>query len=124
MAVEMPEHAVALKRAYDEAAPADGCRVLVERLWPRGVSKEDAALDLWMKEVAPTAELRKWYDHEPERWDEFRRRYREELAEHDEEVERLLEIARQGPLTLVLASRDVERSSAALLKRYLEERLG
>lgn len=114
---------IRLKRAYEAPARQDGTRVLVERLWPRGVSKEEAALDLWLKEVAPSAELRKWYGHDRERWDEFRRRYREELEERPEAVERLLALAREGPLTLVLASRDVERSSAALLRRHLEEAL-
>lgn len=113
-----------LKRAYETARPEDGRRVLVERLWPRGVSKEDAALDLWMKEIAPSPELRRWYDHDPERWDEFRRRYREELEEAGDLVDRLLDLAREGRLTLVLATKDVERSSAALLKAYLQERLG
>lgn len=114
---------VVLKRAYDEAGPEDGTRVLVERLWPRGVSREEAALDLWLKEVAPSPELRTWYDHDPERWEEFRRRYRAELDERPAAMERLEALAREGRLTLVLASRDVERSSAAVLKEYLEERM-
>lgn len=114
---------IRLKRAYETADPEDGTRVLVERLWPRGVSKEDAALDLWMKEIAPSPELRRWYDHDPERWEEFGRRYREQLERAGNLVQRLLDLARQGRLTLVLASKDVERSSAALLKAHLEERL-
>lgn len=115
------ERGIRLKRAYDEPEPADGTRVLVERLWPRGVSKEAAALDLWLKEIAPSAELRQWYGHDPERWGEFERRYRAELDDRQEAVQRLAALAREGPLTLVLASRDVERSSAALLRRYVEE---
>ena len=114
---------IRLKRAYETAEPEDGTRVLVERLWPRGVSKEDAALDRWMKEIAPSPELRRWYDHDRERWEEFRRRYREELEEAEAAVRQLLDMAGEGRLTLVLASKDVERSSAALLKAYLEERL-
>lgn len=114
---------IRLKRAYDPPADEDGARVLVERLWPRGVRKEDAALDAWLKEVSPSPELRKWYGHDRSQWDEFRERYRAELAERDEPVDRLLELARQGPLTLVLASKDVEHSSAALLKEWLDERL-
>lgn len=114
---------IRLKRAYDDPADDDGARVLVERLWPRGVRKEDAALDGWLKGVSPSPELRQWYAHDQEKWDEFRARYRAELAEREEEVEELLGLARQGPLTLVLASRDVEHSSAALLKEWLEERL-
>lgn len=115
---------IVLKRAYEKANPEDGTRVLVERLWPRGVSREDAALDLWMKEVAPSPGLREWYDHDRERWEEFRERYRAELARRPDAIERLEALAARGRLTLVLASRDVEHSSAALLKAYLEERMG
>ena len=111
------------KRAYEPASSEDGYRVLVDRLWPRGVSKEDARLDAWMKEVAPSDDLREWFDHDPERWEEFGRRYREELERAGNLVQRLLDLARQGRLTLVLASKDVERSSAALLKAHLEQRL-
>ena len=117
---------IRLKRAYDAPADDDGARVLVERLWPRGVRKDDAALDDWLKEVAPSPELRKWYAHDTDRWDEFRARYLRELDERDEAraaVEQLLERARAGTLTLVLASKDVERSSAALLKQHLEAKL-
>lgn len=114
---------IRLKRAYDPPADDDGTRVLVERLWPRGVRKADAALDAWMKEVAPSPELRQWYGHDRSKWPEFQRRYRAEVEARPELVEELLAMARRGPLTLVLASRDVEHSSAALLKAFLEERL-
>ena len=119
-------HPIRIKRAYEDASAEDGARVLVERLWPRGVKKEDAALDAWEKEVAPSPELRKWYGHDTNLWEEFRERYVRELEEREEAreaVDRLLERARNGPLTLVLASKDVERSSAALLKEHLETRL-
>jgi uncharacterized protein YeaO (DUF488 family) len=117
MAIEEAER-VRLKRAYEPADPRDGQRILVERLWPRGVSKAAAALE-WMKDVAPSPGLRKWYGHEPSRWPEFRRRYRDELTENAALVEALREIARQGPLTLVFASRDAEHSSAAVLRDML-----
>lgn len=119
-------HEIRLKRAYDEATDDDGARILVERLWPRGVRKEAAALDEWLKDVAPSPELRTWYKHESPKWDEFRERYRRELAERVETraaVERLADRVRNGPVTLVLATKDVEHSSAALLKEYLEEKL-
>ena len=107
---------VRLKRAYEPASPEDGTRVLVERLWPRGVSKAEAALDDWMKEVAPSAGLRKWYGHEVDRWPEFRRRYREELAGHGAAVAALRQKAGAGRLTLVFAA---EHSSAAVLRDVL-----
>jgi uncharacterized protein YeaO (DUF488 family) len=112
---------IVLKRAYEPKSPEDGRRVLVERLWPRGLSKERAGLDLWLKEIAPSPGLRRWYGHEPGRWPEFRRRYREELRDHPEEMLLLLELARLGPLTLVFASRDGAHSSAAVLREVLEE---
>lgn len=108
------------KRTYDEPAPEDGCRILVDRLWPRGVSKEEVDLDHWLKDVAPSDELRKWFDHDPERWDEFCRRYHEELQEKDDAVNFLRETAEDGTLTLVYAAKDREHNNAVALKRYLE----
>ena len=110
---------VRLKRAYEAPAADDGTRVLVERLWPRGVSKAEAALDDWMRDIAPSPALRKWYGHDVARWDEFRDRYRTELASHAEGVETLRVIARKGPLTLVFAAHDTEHSSAAVLREVL-----
>jgi uncharacterized protein YeaO (DUF488 family) len=110
---------VRLKRAYETPAADDGTRVLVERLWPRGISKAEAALDDWMRDIAPSPELRKWYGHDVARWDEFRDRYRSELGAHADEVEALRRIARKGPLTLVFAARDAEHSSAAVLRELL-----
>lgn len=112
---------VALKRAYDDAVPEDGTRVLVERLWPRGVSKAQARVDVWLREIAPSTELRRWYSHDPEKWEEFRRRY---LAELDGEPQRaslarLRELAREGPVTLIIAARDVEHSNAVVLRDLL-----
>ena len=112
---------IALKRAYEPASPDDGCRVLVERLWPRGLSKERAALDLWLKDVAPSPELRRWFGHRPERWDEFRGRYRDELKSRPEEVARLRELAAAGPLTLVYAAHDEVHNSARVLEEVLDE---
>jgi len=108
------------KRVYDEASPEDGTRVLVDRLWPRGVSKEEASLDDWIKDVAPSNDLRKWYDHDPNRWSEFCRRYHAELDEKDEVVDDLREKAEEGTLTLVYAASDREHNHAVVLKRHLE----
>ncbi|HVA49881.1 MAG TPA: DUF488 family protein [Pirellulales bacterium] len=108
-----------LKRAYDPASPDDGCRVLVERLWPRGVSKSRAAIDLWLKDVAPSTELRKWYGHDPDRWEEFRRRYWDELRSHRDAVHELRGKDREGKVTLVYAAHDEEHSGALALKQFL-----
>lgn len=115
--------AVHIRRAYEEPGARDGLRVLIDRIWPRGLKKEDAAIDRWMKELSPSTELRKWYGHAPERFDEFRRRYRDELAENQAALDELVALCRKGPVTLVFAARDVERSNAAVLKALLEERL-
>ncbi len=113
---------IRLKRAYEGASRGDGFRVLVERLWPRGVSKEEAHLDLWLKEVAPSAELRKWFGHDPDRWKEFQRRYRAELKGHKDALKLLKEKDREGTVTLVYAARDEEHNSALVLKKVLEAR--
>jgi uncharacterized protein YeaO (DUF488 family) len=111
-----------LKRAYEPAEQGDGARFLVERLWPRGVSKDAARLDGWLKEAAPSEGLRKWYGHDPAKWPEFRRRYLAELARDPEALEPLREAARQGPVTLVFAARDPQLSNARILKELLERR--
>ncbi len=112
---------IALKRAYDEPAESDGTRVLVERLWPRGLSKERAHIDLWLKEVAPSTELRRWYGHEPDKFAEFRRRYESELAGEPARtaVNKLRDMAEHGKVTLVFATHDTELSNAAVLRDYL-----
>ncbi len=112
---------IRVKRVYDPPEHGDGPRYLVERLWPRGVKKEDADLTAWLREVAPTTELRKWYNHEPERWPEFQKRYREELKDeaHKPALEELRQAARRGPITLVYAAHDEERNSAVVLKQLL-----
>ena len=110
---------VRLKRAYEKPSPEDGARVLVDRLWPRGVSKAGAAIDWWAKEIAPSPELRKWFGHEPARWQEFRRRYRREIDDHVEELDRLRDLVRRGTVTLVYAARDEERNDAVVLRDLL-----
>ncbi|MDN3517304.1 DUF488 domain-containing protein [Aquisalimonas lutea] len=114
---------IRIKRVHDPAEPEDGTRVLVDRVWPRGVRKADAAIDLWEKEVAPSTELRKWFGHDPERWQGFRERYRAELADAAAALHRILDRAGDGPLTLVFAARDREHNNAVVLREVLRERL-
>ena len=111
---------IRLKRAYEEPSGDDGTRILVERLWPRGVTKDRAAIDLWLKEVAPSPQLRKWYGHDPDKWEEFRRRYRAELDDKGEVLDDLRRRLRGGPVTFVFAARDEEHNSAVVLREYLE----
>jgi uncharacterized protein YeaO (DUF488 family) len=108
-----------LKRAYEPPADSDGYRVLIDRLWPRGVSKEEARLDEWARDLAPSSELRRWFAHDPAKFDEFRRRYRRELDEHDEQVRELRRRARAGRLTLVYGARDTEHNDAVVLAEVL-----
>jgi uncharacterized protein YeaO (DUF488 family) len=117
----MEKHQIALKRVYDEPAASDGTRVLVERLWPRGLSKERAHVDIWLKEVAPSNELRKWFAHDPEKFAEFRRRYLAELATEAGQatLEKLRDLSKQGPITLVFAAHDSEHSNAVVLHELL-----
>jgi uncharacterized protein YeaO (DUF488 family) len=111
---------IRLKRAYEKPAPDDGLRVLVERLWPRGLSKERAAVDLWMKDIAPSPELRRWFNHDLAKWDEFQMRYRTELRQKKDAVDELREKCRHRTVTLVYAARDEKHNSALLLRDYLE----
>jgi uncharacterized protein YeaO (DUF488 family) len=112
---------VALKRVYDEPEPGDGTRVLVDRLWPRGLSKERAHIDLWLKEIAPSSELRTWFGHDPEKFAEFRRRYQNEIASETGQtaLAKLRAQAKQGPVTLVFAARDTEHANAVVLRDLL-----
>jgi len=110
---------IKLKRAYEAPATSDGTRVLVDRLWPRGVKKTEAAIDYWMKELAPSTELRKWFGHDPDRWTEFRRRYSKEIREHRDELERLRDLARHGVVTLVYAAHDEAHNDAVVLREVL-----
>ena len=111
---------IKLKRAYDRASRDDGVRYLVERLWPRGIKKTELRLDGWLKEVAPSPELRKWFGHDPEKWLQFRRRYFTELRANEQSLEPLLKAARQGAVTLVYSSHDTEHNAAVALKDYLK----
>ena len=127
-----------LKRAYDKPSPSDGARILAERLWPRGLTKARAAVDLWLKDVAPSDKLRHWFNHDPERWPEFRKRYRAELAEESEdtksedlksedtkskELETLRRLAAGNkPVTLLFAAKDSERNNAVVLREWLSAR--
>ncbi len=115
---------IQLKRVYEAAGPEDGVRFLVERLWPRGVKKEALKIDGWLKELAPSDRLRRWFGHDPARWLEFRRRYFEELDRAAEAWEPLLAKARRGRVTLVFSARDAEHNNAVALKEYLESKLG
>jgi uncharacterized protein YeaO (DUF488 family) len=112
---------VRLRRVYEEPSPEDGVRVLVDRLWPRGLTKEKAALDEWVKDIAPSTELRRWYGHDPARFEEFRRRYEQELAEPGpaKALAGLRETAGRQTITLLTATRDIDHSEAAVLARLL-----
>ncbi len=112
--------AIRLKRAYEAPSGVDGTRILVERLWPRGLSKEKAHVDVWLKGVAPSTELRRWFGHDAAKWEEFRRRYHEELRERPDELERLRSLVEAGPVTFVYGSRDQEHNAATVLKELLE----
>ncbi len=114
---------IQLKRAYEEPAKGDGLRILVERLWPRGVSKDKAAIDLWLKDLAPSTDLRKWFGHDPEKWDEFRKRYWSELEQKGDLLVLLKHRTTEGAVTFVYAASDEERNSAVALKEFLEERI-
>jgi len=114
---------IKIKRAYEPPAKADGRRFLVDRIWPRGVKKEDLALESWTKEVAPSSKLRKWFDHDPAKWDEFKKRYAAELDDNREAWEPLLSAAREGTITLVYGARDETHNQAVALKAYLERKL-
>ena len=108
-----------LKRAYDPAEPSDGRRILVDRLWPRGVSKERADLTEWMKDIAPSTALREWFGHEPARWPEFQRRYRAELQAHQPLLDQIRTLAAKGPVTLIYSARDEDHNDAIVLRDVL-----
>ena len=115
---------LAIKRAYEPAEENDGFRILVDRLWPRGVTKEKLQVDLWLKELGPSTELRKWFGHAPEKWEEFRRRYREELAEKQELLGQVEQHLEEGRVTLVYSAKDEEHNQAVVIKEYLERKRG
>ena len=115
-------HDIALKRAYEASAPGDGLHVLVDRLWPRGLSKQKLAVDFWLKDVAPSDALRRWFGHQPRRWPAFAARYRAELGRHGDLLRLLDGLRRRGPVTLLYGARDTERNHAVVLRQVLEER--
>ncbi len=110
---------IKLKRVYEAASDDDGMRILVDRLWPRGLSKRRARIDQWLPDVAPSAELRRWFNHDPDKWTEFKRRYRSELRSQDEALKAIRKPASQGPVTLLFASKETRFNNAAALKEYL-----
>lgn len=110
---------IKLKRAYDHPVEKDGTRILIDRLWPRGVRKADAAIDLWVKDIAPSSGLRKWFGHDPARWQEFRRRYAAETFVHPKQLSELRALARKGPVTLVYSARDQVHNDAVVLRDIL-----
>ena len=111
------------KRVYESATSSDGIRFLVDRLWPRGLKKEELKMKAWLKDVAPSPELRKWFAHEPARWHEFQKRYQAELKANPDAWKPLLEAAKQGDVTLLYSARDTEHNSALLLKEFLEKQM-
>lgn len=112
---------IKLKRIYDPYAGSDGKRVLVDRLWPRGIKKEAARLDLWLKDIAPSDALRKWFAHDPSRWQEFKKRYRKELEDRQELISDLRAEARRKTVTLLFSAKDTERNNAVALKEIIDE---
>ena len=114
-----PASHLRLKRAYEPASPDDGVRILIDRLWPRGVSKEKADLGEWMKDIAPSTELREWFGHDPKRWAEFQGRYKTELKQHAEELDRIRALARKQTVTLVYSTRDEQHNDAVVLREVL-----
>jgi uncharacterized protein YeaO (DUF488 family) len=115
---------VRLKRAYEKASRGDGARVLIDRLWPRGVTKKDAAIDHWLKEIAPSTDLRKWFGHDPARWTAFRRRYSNEIRANRKPLQALRALARKGPITLVYGAHDETHNDAVVLRNVLLGRSG
>jgi uncharacterized protein YeaO (DUF488 family) len=110
---------VKLKRAYEPPVADDGTRILIDRLWPRGISKERAAIDQWMKDISPSTELRKWFGHDPARWDEFRRRYAQEVHKNNDLLDQLRSLARHGPITLVYSAHDEKHNDAVELRKLI-----
>jgi uncharacterized protein YeaO (DUF488 family) len=121
MEIKMPI-SIRIKRVYDPSSPQDGLRILVDRLWPRGLSKEKAKVDLWLREIAPSNELRKWYGHEPDKWTEFKKKYLKEIEEKKAEFELLRKKARQGTVTFLFSSREEKLNNAAALKEFVESK--
>ena len=116
-----PSNRLSIKRVYLPPDDGDGQRILVDRLWPRGISKRDAAVDVWLKEIAPSAKLRRWFGHDPAKWDEFRKRYRAELTDNEHAVAQLRELANEGRTTLVYGAHDEIHNQARVLLELMQE---
>lgn len=114
---------IKVKRIYDPPETGDGYRILVDRLWPRGMSKDRAKVNLWLKEISPSNDLRKWYGHAPEKWAEFKKRYSQEIRERKEEFDLLLKKAREGTVTFLFSSQEKKLNNAAALKEFVERKL-
>jgi uncharacterized protein YeaO (DUF488 family) len=112
---------VQIKRVYEDFSVADGKRILIDRLWPRGLTKEEAHIEVWLKDIAPSTELRQWFDHDPKKWNEFKRRYRKEIEDDRVSVLFLMNQMRKGTVTLVYGARDIKHNDAMVLKEYLEQ---
>ena len=110
---------IQIKRVYEEPKESDGTRILVDRLWPRGLTKERARVDVWLKEIAPSNELRKWFAHDPKKWMEFQARYKDELKAHAEQLTQLKQEAGKGPVTLLYGAHDEEHNQAVVLEKML-----
>lgn len=113
---------ITIKRVYEAPEKSDGIRILIDRLWPRGVSKEKAKLELWLKDIAPSTKLRKWFGHDPDKWQEFQKKYAEELNQNSEQVEKLQDMLKKGKVTLVFGAKDEQHNDAVVVKEYLEKR--
>ncbi len=113
---------ISIKQVYEEQGPSDGERYLVDRLWPRGMSKEKLVMDAWLKDVAPTTELRRWFGHDPDKWEEFQSRYRSELDANPDAWKPLLEASKRGNVTLLYSAHDSEHNNAVVLKAYIQQR--
>lgn len=114
---------IRIKRVYEELGDDDGHRILIDRLWPRGISKENAHIDLWLKEIAPSTELRKWFNHDPEKWEEFKKLYRDELSEKKEMINQIKELEQKHEtVTLLFSAKDTEHANAKVLLEVLEEK--
>jgi len=113
---------IQMKRVYDEPSEADGQRILIDRLWPRGLSKAQAKVDLWLKAIAPSTPLRQWFGHDPEKWEEFKQRYTDELDQNSEAVAQLRALLAHGTVTLLYGAKDKEHNDAVVLQEYVEKR--
>lgn len=115
--------AIAIKRMYEEPSPKDGYRILVDRIWPRGISKEAAKIDEWLKDIAPSTELRKWFNHEPPKWIEFKKRYFAELKSKEKELEDIYSLLKKHHITIMYAAKSEEYNNAVALKEYIEKQM-